>query len=42
MLLEQRAISATLSFHEERLGNLEERVFGQRIRDDDAEYRKDV
>jgi hypothetical protein len=40
--IEQRAIAATLSLHEERIGDLEERVFGHRVRENDAEYGKNV
>jgi hypothetical protein len=39
---EQIAISKTLTLHEKRIGNLEEKVFGHRIRKNDAEYGKDV
>jgi hypothetical protein len=35
---EQKAISATLSLHEERIGDLEEKVFGHRIREDQENY----
>ena len=37
---EQKAISATLSFHEERIGRLEDKVFGHRVREDDMKYGK--
>jgi hypothetical protein len=37
---EQKAISATLSLHEERIGRLEDKVFGQRVREQDEKYRK--
>lgn len=39
---EQKAITATLSLHEERIGRLEEKVFDQRIREDDTKYGKGV
>ncbi len=39
---EQKAISSTLSLHEDRIGPLEDKVFGHRVREDDPEYGKDV
>lgn len=39
VLIEQKAISATLTFHEDRLGNLEENVFGARVREDKKDYK---
>jgi archaellum component FlaC len=39
---EQKAISSTLSLQEERIGLLEDKVFGQRVREEDPEYGKDV
>jgi chromosome segregation ATPase len=37
---EQKAISATLSLHEERIGRLEDKVFGHRVREQDEKYGK--
>jgi chromosome segregation ATPase len=36
---EQKAISKTLSLHEERIARLEEKVFGYRIREDKEKYK---
>ncbi len=39
VLIEQKAISATLTCHEDRLGDLEEHVFGARVREDKEDYK---
>ena len=36
--IDMKAIGGTLDMHERRLGNLEERTFGYRVRDKDDKY----
>ena len=37
LIIEMKAVSKTLDIHNERLGNLEERNFGYRVRDKEGE-----
>ena len=36
---DMKAVSRTLDIHEERLAMLEERVFGERVREDEENYK---